>query len=175
MRRWSRCCDMLGNLCHHSARRIRAISKNSRRVWTVKVILDLSGSTSPRTTDTICVDRSGALDRGNLRQGRLTRTHSMQQLMDVVNKLAHRTTEPGRSTSPAAEVMLAWVDDDGPIKQGGAAATEELLLEVVCKLSSRDGSGCLHIRCLVRGEVLLQPLAGIVASDIKGGRGPSLE
>jgi hypothetical protein len=108
-------------------------------------------------------------------QGKLTRTQSMQQLMDMVNKLAHCTTEPGRSTSPAAEVMLAWVDDDGPIKQGGATATEELLLEVVCKLSARDKSRCLHIRCLVRGEVLLQPLAGVVASDIKGGRGPSLE
>jgi hypothetical protein len=95
--------------------------------------------------------------------------------MDVVNKLAHCTTEPRRSTSPAAEVMLAWVDDDRPIKQGGAAATEKLLLEVVCKLSARDESGCLHIRCLVRGELLLHPLAGVVAPYIKGGRGPSLE
>jgi len=52
----------------------------------------------------------------------------MQQLVDKINKLAHCTTELGRSTSPAAEVMLAWVDDDGPIKQGRAAATEQVLL-----------------------------------------------
>jgi hypothetical protein len=114
-------------------------------------------------------------NKGNLRQAKLTRTQSKQQLMDMVNELAHCTTELGRSTSPAAEVMLAWVDDDGPIKQGRAAAAGELLLEVVCKLSTRDESGCLHICCLVRRKVLLQSLAGVVATDIKGGRCSSLE
>ena len=71
--------------------------------------------------------------------------------------------------------MLAWVNDDRPIKQGGAAATEQLLLEVVCELSTRDESGSLCIRCLVRRNVLFQSLAGVVTTDVKGRRGSSLE
>jgi hypothetical protein len=71
--------------------------------------------------------------------------------------------------------MLAWVDDDWPIKQGGATGTEQLLLKVVRELSTRDERGCLCICGLVRRTVLFQPLAGVVATDVKGGRGSSLE
>jgi len=82
---------------------------------------------------------------------------------------------PERSISPVTEIMLAWVDDDQPIKQGRAAATEQLLLEVICEPSTQDESGGLCIRRLVRRNVLFQLLAGVVATDIKGGRGSSLE
>jgi hypothetical protein len=71
--------------------------------------------------------------------------------------------------------VLAWVDDDRPIKQGGATATEEFLLEVVCKLSAGNESGRLGPCCLVRGKVFFLSLAGVVATDVKGGRGTSLE
>jgi hypothetical protein len=75
------------------------------------------------------------------------------------DKLVYCTAIFVRSTSPAAEVMLARVDCDRPIKQGGATATKQLLLEVIRKLSTRDEGRRLCVGRLVRWKVLFQPLA----------------
>jgi hypothetical protein len=49
------------------------------------------------------------------------------------------------------------------------------LLEVIRELSIRDERGDLCIRCLVRRSVLFEPLVGVIATDVKGWRGSSLE